>query len=86
MSTKGKNKLEGSGQEVIPPASITSSATKKEYIVTKLMTRRAEGMKVYEVDSTIMLTDAEAAPLLADGRFIRLKKVQPRKRATKKKE
>jgi len=73
MATKGRKKgLEGAGQEVKPPASL------KDYTVLKFMTKRSHGMKPYEVDSVIQLTDAEAAPLVQNG-FVRLRKQQPKK-------
>ena len=48
------------------------AAAKKEYTVLKFMTRRAEGMKTYEVGSTIKLDKADADPLLEHG-FIKAK-------------
>ena len=45
---------------------------KKKYTVLKFMTRRAEGMKPYEVGSVIELVESDAKPLLEHG-FIKVK-------------
>ena len=44
------------------------------------MTRRAEGMKPYKIDSAIELTDEEAKPLVEHG-FVR--KIEKKVRKTK---
>jgi len=41
-----------------------------KYRVLKFMTRRAEGMKPYKIDSKIELAEEEAKPLIKHG-FVR---------------
>ena len=64
-----RTNLEGAGQEVVL----------SRYTVLKFMTRRAEGMKPYEVGSEIKLSDEDAAPLIEHG-FIKPKQTRGKKK------
>lgn len=54
---------------------------KKEYTVTRYFSKLSEGLKPYNVNDSISLTDNEAKPLLAGG-FIKVKE-KPKKQNKK---